>query len=135
MAQYAPPIAKRLADPKTTPERDLLWFHHVGWDRRMASGRTLWAELVAHYDRGVAYVADMRRQWDGVRTLVDAERWDKPATLLRVQEQEARWWRDASLAYWMSVNGRALPAGTAAPAHDLAWYKAQRFAYVPGHHD
>ena len=135
VAQYAPPIAKRLADPKTTPERDLLWFHHVGWDRRMASGRTLWAELVAHYDRGVAYVADMRRQWDGVRTLVDAERWDKTATLLRVQEQEARWWRDASLAYWMSVNGRALPAGTAAPAHDLAWYKAQRFAYVPGHHD
>ncbi|MBB5725500.1 alpha-glucuronidase [Sphingomonas endophytica] len=135
VAQYAPPVAKRFADPKTTPERDLLWFHHVGWDRKMASGRTLWEDLVAHYDRGVTYVGDMRRQWDGVRAQVDAERWQKTATYLAVQEREARWWRDASLAYWMSVNGRALPAGVAPPAHDLAWYKAQSFRYVPGHHD
>ncbi|MEH3120435.1 MAG: alpha-glucuronidase family glycosyl hydrolase [Sphingomonas phyllosphaerae] len=135
VAQYAPPVAKRFADPKTTPERDLLWFHHVAWDRKMPSGKTLWEDLVAHYDRGVAYVAAMRQQWDGVRTQVDAERWQKTATYLAVQEREARWWRDASLAYWMSVNGRALPAGVAPPAHDLAWYEAQSFAYVPGHHD
>ena len=133
--QYAPSIARRLADPKTTPERELLWFHHVAWDRKMASGKTLWQDLVAHYDRGVAYVVDMRRQWDGVRPLVDAERWQKTATYLAVQEREARWWRDASLAYWMSVNGRALPPGVAAPAHDLAWYKAVRYTNVPGHYD
>jgi alpha-glucuronidase len=101
----------------------------------MPSGKTLWEDLVAHYDRGVTYVGDMRRQWDGVRAQVDAERWQKTATYLAVQEREARWWRDASLAYWMSVNGRALPAGVAPPAHDLAWYKAQSFPYVPGHHD
>ncbi|WP_294198307.1 alpha-glucuronidase family glycosyl hydrolase [uncultured Sphingomonas sp.] len=135
VAQYAPAIAKRLADPRTTPERELLWFHHVAWDRTMPSGRTLWQDLVAHYDRGVAYVADMRRRWDGVRDLVDRERWEKTATYLVVQEREARWWRDASLAYWMSVNGRQLPPGVDAPAHDLAWYKAQTFRYVPGHYD
>ena len=133
--QYAPPIAKQLADPKTTPERELLWFHHVAWDRKMPSGKTLWEDLVAHYDRGVGYVAVMRQQWDGVRTLVDAERWQKTAAYLAVQEREARWWRDASLSYWMSINGRALPRGVTAPAHDLAWYKAQHYAYVPGHYD
>ena len=133
VAQYAPSVAKRFADPKTTPERDLLWFHHVSWDRRMSSGKTLWEDMVAHYDRGVATVADLRRQWDTLRPQVDAERWQKTATLLAVQEREARRWRDASLAYWMSVNGRALPAGAAAPAHDLDWYKAQHFSYAPGH--
>ena len=133
--QYAPDIARRLANPNTTPTRELLWFHHVAWDRKMPAGRTLWEDLVAHYDRGVAYVGDMRRRWDGVRALVDTERWQKTATDLAVQEREARWWRDASLAYWMSVNGRALPAGVAVPAHDLAWYKAQHYAYVPGHYD
>ena len=132
VAQYAPALARTLADPATTPERDLLWFHHVSWDRRMASGRTLWAEMVHDYDSGVAYVADMRRRWDALKPQVDAERWGKTATYLAVQEREARWWRDASLAYWMSVNGRPLPAGAAAPAHDLAWYKAQRFPYAPG---
>ncbi len=133
VAQYAPAVAKRLADPATTPERELLWFHHVAWDRRMASGRTLWEELVAHYDRGVAATVTMRATWERLRPLVDAERWTKTATYLAVQEREARWWRDASLAYWMSVNGRALPAGTTPPEHDLAWYKAQQFPYAPGH--
>ncbi len=132
VAQYAPAHARTLADPATTPERELLWFHHVSWDRRMASGRTLWAEMVHDYDSGVAYVADMRRQWDALKPQIDAERWAKTATYLAVQEREARWWRDASLAYWMSVNGLPLPAGAAAPAHDLAWYKAQRFPYAPG---
>ena len=132
VAQYAPELAQTLADPATTPERDLLWFHHVPWTYRTNSGRSVWAEMVHDYDAGVGYVAGMRRQWDGVKTEVDAERWAKTATYLAVQEREARWWRDASLAYWMSVNGLPLPAGAAAPAHDLAWYKAQRFPYAPG---
>ncbi len=134
VAQYAAPVARQLADPKTTPERDLLWFHHVRWDRPMRSGKTLWQDLVAHYDRGVGYVAGMRRQWDGVRALVDAERWQKTADDLAVQEREARWWRDASLSYWMSVNRLPLPAGVTPPEHDLAWYRAQHFDYVPGHY-
>ncbi len=132
VGQYAPSIARRLADPKTTPERDLLWFHHVAWDRRMASGRTLWEDLVAHYDRGVGYVAGMRRAWDSLRPLVDEERWTKTASYLAVQQREAQWWRDASLAYWMSVNGRALPAGVAPPPHPLAWYEAISFPHAPG---
>jgi len=132
VAQYAPKLARKLAAPATTPERDLLWFHQVPWTYRTNSGRSVWTEMVHDYDAGVGYVAGMRRQWDGVKTEVDAERWAKTATYLAVQEREARWWRDASLAYWMSVNGLPLPAGAAAPAHDLAWYKAQRFPYAPG---
>ncbi|MBE2993222.1 alpha-glucuronidase [Sphingomonas sp. CFBP 13603] len=132
VAQYAPDLARRLADPATTPERELLWFHHVPWDRRMASGRILWAEMVHDYDAGVGYVGDMRKQWDGLKTQIDAGRWDKTATYLAIQEREARWWRDASLSYWMSVNRRPLPVGTRAPEHDLAWYKAQSFPYAPG---
>jgi alpha-glucuronidase len=132
VAQYAPRLARRYADPRTTPLAELLWFHHLPWTYRLSNGRTLWAELVARYDRGVATVGDMRRRWDAVKLRVDAERWQKTATLLAVQEREARWWRDASLAYWMSVNGLALPEGSPPPAHDLAWYKAQTFPYAPG---
>ncbi|MEI5688799.1 alpha-glucuronidase family glycosyl hydrolase [Sphingomonas kyungheensis] len=133
IAQYAPSVARQLAKPETTPERELLWFHHVAWDRRMADGRTLWEDLVAHYDAGVAYVATMQSQWQSLRGKIDAERWQKTATYLSIQHREARWWRDASLAYWMSVNQRALPAGVAPPEHDLAWYKAQSIPYAPGH--
>ncbi|MBN3535625.1 alpha-glucuronidase [Sphingomonas pseudosanguinis] len=132
VGQYAGPVARAFAKPETTPESMLLWFHHLPWDRRMADGRTLWEDLVGHYDRGVAYVGRMRQQWDSLKGKVDAEIWQKTATYLAIQEREARWWRDASLAYWMSVNHRPLPAGVRPPEHDLAWYKAQHFPYAPG---
>jgi alpha-glucuronidase len=132
IAQYAPGVARLLEDPATTPERELLWFHHVPWTRPMASGRTLWAEMVHRYDSGIGYVAGMRRDWDALRPQIDADRWEKTAAYLAVQEREAQWWRDASLAYWMSINGLPLPAGSSAPAHDLAWYKAQSFPHAPG---
>jgi alpha-glucuronidase len=54
LAQYAPEVARRFADPATTPPEFLLWFHHLPWTYPMPSGRRLWDELVAHYDRGVA---------------------------------------------------------------------------------
>jgi alpha-glucuronidase len=132
ISQYAPGLAARLADPRTTPETELLWFHRVAWNWRMASGRTLWEELVSRYDDGVRYVDGMRREWSTLRPLVDAERWQKTADYLAIQHREARWWRDASLAYWLSVNGLPLPEGAVRPAQDLAWYKAQAFPYAPG---
>jgi alpha-glucuronidase len=132
IAQYAPSIARLYADPATTPLAELLWFHHVPWNRALSTGRSVWAELVYRYDRGVATVGDMRRRWEALQPRIDPERWQKTATLLGVQEREARWWRDASLAYWMSINGLALPAGSAPPEHDLAWYKALSFPDAPG---
>jgi alpha-glucuronidase len=135
VAQYARPVARRFADPKATGEDLLLWFHHMPWDHRMADGATLWDTLVRRYDRGVAGVVTMRRQWEALRPHVDAERWQHTAQNLQVQEQEARWWRDASVAYFREISGRALPAGSPEPAHDLAWYKAQSFPFAPGRGD
>ncbi|MFN3819895.1 alpha-glucuronidase family glycosyl hydrolase [Blastomonas sp.] len=132
VAQYAPSLAKRYANPKTTPAEDLLWFHHLPWDYKMPDGKTLWEEMVHRYDRGVSEVRAMRAQWATVKSRVDAERWEKTDTYLGIQEREALWWRDASLAYWMSINGLSLPAGSAAPQHDLEWYKQQRFPFAPG---
>ena len=56
VSQYSPPLAAMFNDPQPTPEKFLLWFHHLPWDHRMASGATLWDELVMHYTRGVEYV-------------------------------------------------------------------------------
>jgi alpha-glucuronidase len=132
VAQYAPPLAKRFADPQATGEDLLLWFHHVRWDRKMADGSTLWDTLVSRYDRGVASAAGLRRQWATLRGKVDDERWAATDQALSVQEREAQWWRDASVAYFRDVSGRPLPAGSAEPAHDLNWYKAQSFPFAPG---
>lgn len=132
VAQYAPEVARRFADPATTPPELLLWFHRLPWDYRLASGRTLWEELVARYDRGVAEAAAMQAQWQLLRPLVDAGRFQDTAQRLARQHAEARWWRDACLAYFQDVSGLPLPAGARKPAHSLEHYKAQRFLHAPG---
>jgi alpha-glucuronidase len=131
-AQYSPKVAAMYADPKKTPENLLLWFHHVPWDRKMSSGRTVWEELVHRYDHGVDTVKQMRRSWDAQRARVDAERFTQVAAFLAIQEHEAQWWRDACVAYFQSISQRPLPAGSAPPAHPLEYYQSLTFPYAPG---
>jgi alpha-glucuronidase len=130
-AQYAPPIAKLFAGPDI-PDRFLLWFQHVAWDHKMKSGRTLWDELVIHYDTGIAAVGQMRRSWDAAKPYVDPERWSQQAAFLVIQEKEARWWRDACIAYFETFSHMPMPTGHAAPPHDAGYYKAVYFPYAPG---
>ena len=52
VGQYRSPLREQWADPATTPERLLLWFHRLPWGYRLSSGRTLWEGLVHHYTRG-----------------------------------------------------------------------------------
>lgn len=132
LEQYAPSIAAQWSDPRTIDPDYLLWFHHVPWDFPMPSGRPLWDELVARYDRGVAAVDEMARTWAAQERFVDAERFRDVSEYLRIHRQEAQWWRDASIAYWRSLNGLDMPAGAAEPEHTLEHYRSLTFPEAPG---
>jgi len=132
VSQYAPELAARFGSLERTPEKFLLWFHHVPWDYQMASGRSLWDELVRHYSQGVDSVGEMRKTWAGLAAFVDPERYAQIAAFLAIQEQEAKWWRDASIAYFQSLSRRPLPEGFAPPDHSLQYYEALCFPFVPG---
>lgn len=133
VGQYHEPLATRWNDPATTPEEFLLWFHHLPWDYTVASsGRTLWDELVVRYSRGVDRVGAMQATWDGLEQYVDAERFESVSQNLAIQRDEARWWRDASLAYFQTFADRPLPAGYAPPERPLAYYQSLSFPYAPG---
>ena len=132
VSQYAPPVAALFNDPRLTPDKYLLWFHHLPWDYRMRSGRTLWDELVIHYSGGVQYVRQMRMTWAALAPFVDAQRHAQVSAFLAIQEKEAQWWRDATLAYFQSISGRPFPRGYAPPEHTLQEYQALSFPYAPG---
>jgi alpha-glucuronidase len=126
VSQYFPPVRERFASRDSVPDSLLLWFHHVGWNDRMRSGRTLWGELVRHYNAGVDSVRSMRRAWNGIRGSVDEARFHDVESFLSIQEHEARWWRDAALEYFQTFSRMPIPAGYEAPAHPLSFYLALR---------
>jgi alpha-glucuronidase len=132
VAQYAAPVAAQFGDLARVPDQYLLWFHHVPWDYRMRSGRTLWDELVHRYTHGVDEVKRMRETWRGLSGYVDQQRYDETAAFLGIQQKEAQWWRDACIAYFQSIARRPLPAGVEPPAHTLKYYESLSFPYAPG---
>lgn len=128
LSQYSPEAARQFGS-----DDYLLWFHHVPWDQRLDTGRTVWDELVWRYDHGVNEVRQMQRQWASLRGSIDADRFDEVAAYLAIQGREAKWWRDACIAYFQSVSHRPLPPGVAPPEHPLSYYEALRFPYAPAH--
>ncbi len=132
VAQYAPELAALFADPQAFDEKYLLWFHHVPWDFTTKSGKTLWAALVEKFDSGVAGVGAMRETWQQMKPHVDARRFAQVNAFLAIQQREAQWWRDASLAYFGAVSGLPMPDGHAPPAHPLEHYKVLEFRFAPG---
>ncbi|MCU1135121.1 alpha-glucuronidase [Stenotrophomonas maltophilia] len=132
VGQYAPQVAEIYGDSARVPESLLLWFHHVPWDRRMRSGRTLWDELVGRYSRGVRQVRSMQDTWAALCDRIDPQRHRHVAAFLQIQHDEAQWWRDASVAYFQSLSGRPLPAGERPPPQPLSYYQALQFPFAPG---
>ena len=132
VSQYAPRAAARFAGPGPGSEKTLLWFHHLPWDYRTSSGRTLWDELVVRYFRGTRYVAAMRGRWAALKAYVDPERFEDVADNLQTQQRESDWWRDASIAYFQTVSRRRLPRGYPAPSHPLSFYESRTTPPDPG---
>jgi len=98
--QYFSPLREQLDNPKTCPEKYLLWFHHLPWDWRMKSGQTLWEDLQAHYHRGAAYAEWMQSAWASLEGKIDPERFEEVRRRLQIQADNARQWRDVCLEYF-----------------------------------
>ncbi|WP_303071503.1 alpha-glucuronidase family glycosyl hydrolase [Bacteroides nordii] len=127
--QYAKPLAEILENLNTCPQKDLLWFHHLPWDYKMPSGKILWDELVAYYYKGVEEVRGMRKLWDSMEGKIDAERFNHVKQLLKVQEDEAIWWRDGCVLYFQTFSKRPIPSQHEHPQHTLEYYKRIPFPY------
>ena len=127
--QYAKPLAEILENLNTCPQKDLLWFHHLPWDYKMPSGKILWDELVAYYYKGVEEVRGMRKLWDSMEGKIDAERFNHVKQLLKVQEDEAIWWRDGCVLYFQTFSKRPIPSQHEHLKHTLEYYKRIPFPY------
>ena len=107
--QYHEPLTSTFADLATCPENLLLWFHHLPWDYKLSSGRTLWDEICLHYDTGIRQVEEFRRTWDGLEPYVSPALFAEAKRKLEIQQHDAEWWRDACVGYFQTFSQRPLP--------------------------
>lgn len=117
--QYPEPLRSQLNGRDTCPEKFLLWFHHVPWNYRLRSGRTLWDELCLHYERGVLAAEDYRRRWQEAAPYIEPALHADVAERLRTQAADARWWKDACLQYFREFSRLPYPAGVTPPTRPL----------------
>ncbi len=131
LSQYAPPISAMFSELKTCPDEYLLWFHHVRWDYKMKSGKTLWDEMCHKYYDGVESVRKTQKTWETMRPYIDNQRFEQVRMLLIVQEKEAVWWRNACLLYFQTYSKMPIPFDEK-PDKTLEYYKGLRFPFAPG---
>jgi alpha-glucuronidase len=108
-SQYLSPWRERFDSIETCPEKYLLWFHHVRWDRKMQSGRTLWDELCYRYHTGVDYVKEMRHKWATLEKDIDPDIFLHVQEKLAIQEKDAAIWRDTCLGYFQKFSKMPIP--------------------------
>lgn len=118
-AQYHSPLCEQLDNVDTCPENLLLWFHHVPWNHRMKSGRTLWAELCYAYDRGVQETRNFQKLWAPMEKYIDPERFRDIQHRLKIQTRDAVWWKDACLLYFQQFSKQPIPYELERPVHEL----------------
>lgn len=109
VGQYFPPLRSRFDNVNTCPEKYLLWFHHVSWNHRMMSGRTLWDELCVRYFAGTDYVRGMYDKWVSLEGKVDPEVFTSVKAKLEKQIVDAAVWRDTCLKYFQKFSRKPIP--------------------------
>lgn len=132
IAQYAAGVQTQWKDINSCDEKLLLWFHHVPWNHRMKNGQTLWNELCRQYYEGAEKVKQLQQTWSSVKNGINAEQFNAVAQLLKIQQEEATWWRNACLLYFQTFSKQPIPATFEQPDKTLAYYKSLQFPFAPG---
>ena len=109
--QYPPSLYNIYNDLNSCPENLLLWFHHVAWNHRMHSGKTLWDTLCLTYEEGVREAEAFADTWRNMKQYVDADRWEALMKRYDRQARDAWWWRDACVLYFQTFSKLPLPDG------------------------
>lgn len=132
VSQYFSPVKEMFNNVESCPENLLLWFHHLPWNYRMKSGKTLWEELCLEYHRGVNAVREMRKEWKGLENCIDRERFETVSKLMEKQERDAIIWRDGCILYFQTFSRMELPSGLEKPAFALDYCINHKYTDIPG---
>jgi len=103
--QYPVPARAAFESPETCPIDQLLFFHHLPYTYRLASGVTVIQSLYDRLYSSVERLDAAYRAWEGLKDRIDAERHRHVLDRLRMQLEDAKVWRDVMTKYFLALSG------------------------------
>lgn len=102
---YREPNASLYDDPGKCPEELLLFFHHMPYEYRLQSGKTILQHIYdTHFD-GVALVDEMVRRFEELKGKLPEKQYERMAQRFAHQKEHSREWRDQINTYFYRKTG------------------------------
>ena len=102
---YREPNASLYDNPEKCPEELLLFFHHMPYEYRLQSGKTILQHIYdTHFD-GVALVDEMVRRFEELKGKLPEKQYERMAQRFAHQKEHSREWRDQINTYFYRKTG------------------------------
>jgi len=116
IGQYPRELAEKYESLETCPDALLLFFHHVPYDYRLHSGKTLVQSIYDSHYAGALAAGEYVAQWERLKGKIDPQRYSLVDTLLIYQAGHAIVWRDAVNTWFRKISG--IPDARSRIGHD-----------------
>ena len=104
-ALYHSPLKEQYETPETCPEELILFFHHLRYDYRLKSGKTVLQHIYDTHFEGVEDVDRMYELWTELKGMVDEDVYSRVLARMEHQKEHAREWRDVINTYFYRKTG------------------------------
>lgn len=98
--QYREPNASLYGNPETCPEELLLFFHHVPYEHKLKTGKTVIQHIYDSHFEGVLDVEVMAALWDSLKGKVPRNIFERVQKRFAHQKEHSREWRDQINSYF-----------------------------------
>ncbi len=103
--QYLEPNASIYEKVETTPEELLLFFHHMPYDYRLKTGKTIIQHIYDTHFEGADEAAQMLADWKKLSGVLEEGKYERVRERLERQEAHAKEWRDVINSYFYRKTG------------------------------
>ena len=102
---YNEPNASMYDNPKTCPEELLLFFHHVPYNYRLKTGKTMLQHIYDTHFEGAEEVEQMKRQFDTLKGKLPDAVYARIEERMTHQAEHSKEWRDQINTYFFRKSG------------------------------
>lgn len=104
---YEEPNASMYDSPESCPDELLLFFHHMPYEHKLRSGKTVIQHIYDTHFEGVELVDEMVKRFEGLEGKLPDKAFGRMLERFRHQKEHAREWRDQINTYFYRKSGIA----------------------------